>query len=217
VAGSSGGIRRRARRGENRVQPQAATIHRAAQSWVPRRPMRSPSAPPTRAPMATVPQFSERMVVFMRPCRRAGVMAWRRLIPPPWSRAQCLRPADGNSRRVRDYTLWCCGPMAYRIQFSPQAREHLAGLPRHRQKPVADAIRQQPVADAIRQQLTHEPLRQVRNRFPMRANDLATWELRVDPQRVYYDVEEDVVRVQAIGTKRGNKVFIGSQEVDLGE
>jgi hypothetical protein len=36
-------------------------------------------------------------------------------------------------------------------------------------------------------------------------------------QRVYYDVEGELVRVQAIGTKRGNRIFIGGQEVDLNE
>jgi hypothetical protein len=90
--------------------------------------------------------------------------------------------------------------------FSPAARVHLAGLPPHRQRPVADAIRVQ---------LAHEPTTETRNRFPMRPNDVATWELRVDPQRVYYDVEGDLVRVQAIGTKRGNRVTISGQEVEL--
>ena len=98
--------------------------------------------------------------------------------------------------------------MAYRIQLSPAARAHFANLPRHRQRPVADAIRQQ---------LAGEPTIESRNRFPMRPNDLATWELRVDPERVYYDVEGDLVRVQAIGSKRGNRVIIGGQEVDLSE
>jgi mRNA-degrading endonuclease RelE of RelBE toxin-antitoxin system len=98
--------------------------------------------------------------------------------------------------------------VAYRIEFSPAARVHLGDLPKHRQGAVADAIRGQ---------LAHEPLRETRNRFPMRPNSLATWELRVNSQRVYYDVQGGLVRIQAIATKRGNKVFIGGQEYDLSE
>ncbi len=66
--------------------------------------------------------------------------------------------------------------MAYRLQLSPAARTHLAGLPKHWQRAVADAVRNQ---------LAYEPARQTRNRFPLRPNDRATWELRVDAQRVH--------------------------------
>ncbi|MGH2354174.1 MAG: hypothetical protein ACRDI2_12755 [Chloroflexota bacterium] len=53
---------------------------------------------------------------------------------------------------------------------------------------------------AIREQLRHEPDQRTRNRFPMEPNDLATLELRLDPQRVYaervyYDIDQEQNRV----------------------
>jgi hypothetical protein len=52
----------------------------------------------------------------------------------------------------------------------------------------------------------------------MRPNPLAPWELRVGDLRVYYDVQthpDRVVYVNAVGIKRGNRVFVGGVEVDL--
>lgn len=51
----------------------------------------------------------------------------------------------------------------------------------------------------------------------MRPNRLAVWELRIGPQRVYYDVEDDLVRIQAIGTKHGNQVVISGEEYQFRE
>jgi mRNA-degrading endonuclease RelE of RelBE toxin-antitoxin system len=46
---------------------------------------------------------------------------------------------------------------------------------------------------------------------------IATWELRIDRFRVFYDVEAERkrVRIEAVGHKRGNKLFIGRQEYEL--
>jgi hypothetical protein len=41
--------------------------------------MAVPSAPPSSDPSGSVPHTMNRMVAFMRPCSRAGVIAWRRL------------------------------------------------------------------------------------------------------------------------------------------
>jgi hypothetical protein len=51
----------------------------------------------------------------------------------------------------------------------------------------------------------------------MRANKLASWELRVGPLRVYYDVQEQpepVVTILAVGIKQRNRVFIQNKEVE---
>jgi hypothetical protein len=49
---------------------------------------------------------------------------------------------------------------------------------------------------------------------------MATWEIRFGPQnrfRVYYDVHLDqrLVSILAIGYKRGNRVVIGTEEIQL--
>ena len=40
-------------------------------------PDESPSAPPVIAPSGIVPQTMNRIVAFIRPCIRGGVIAWR--------------------------------------------------------------------------------------------------------------------------------------------
>ena len=43
------------------------------------RPMRPPRTPPTSAPIGIVPHTMNRIVAFIRPSMRSGVIAWRRL------------------------------------------------------------------------------------------------------------------------------------------
>lgn len=70
-------------------------------------------------------------------------------------------------------------------------------------------------------QLAHQPTVETRNRKRMRPNPLAPWELRIGNLRVYFSVEEEperVVKVRAIGVKKqGNRLFIGGEEVVIGE
>jgi len=64
----------------------------------------------------------------------------------------------------------------------------------------------------------HEPKVETRNRKPMRPNPVAPWELRIDPLRVYYDVQEEpehLVMVRAVGVKERNQVRIGHEVIDL--
>ena len=57
---------------------------------------------------------------------------------------------------------------------------------------------------------------ETRNRKRLRANPIAPWELRVRDMRVLYEVDEPgVVTVLAIGMKRGNRVYIGGEEIEL--
>lgn len=72
--------------------------------------------------------------------------------------------------------------MPYRIEYSPDAEEHLRAL---------TARQRSTVLDAVEEQLVHEPKVETRNRKPMRPNPVAPWELRIDPLRVYYDVQEE--------------------------
>ncbi len=60
--------------------------------------------------------------------------------------------------------------MPYRIQYSPDAEDHLRGLTA-RQRSI--------VLDTIDRQLAHQPTVETGNRKPMRQNPLAAWEVRL--------------------------------------
>lgn len=99
--------------------------------------------------------------------------------------------------------------MQHRIEYSPDAEEHLHRL----------AARQRRIVmDGVDEQLVHEPTTETRNRKRMRPNPLAPWELRLGNLRVYYDVVEypdSLVIVVAVGRKVRNQVFIGDEAIDL--
>ena len=99
--------------------------------------------------------------------------------------------------------------VAYRIEFSPEAENHLRELTSRQQATVLDAVEEQ---------LQHEPTEETRNRKPMRPNPIAPWELRIGDLRVYYDVEtepEQIVFVRAVGIKERNRVRIGKEVIEL--
>jgi mRNA-degrading endonuclease RelE of RelBE toxin-antitoxin system len=73
------------------------------------------------------------------------------------------------------------------------------------------------IIEAIEEQLSHEPNHETRNRKRLRPNQTAEWVLRVDRFRVFYDIEETahLVRVEAVGHKRGGRLFIHGEEYQL--
>ena len=89
----------------------------------------------------------------------------------------------------------------YTIEFTQEAIEDLKAFRKFEQKRILDAIESQ---------LRHEPNVKTRNRFPMRPNLVAEWELRVGRYRVFYNVEEQerIVIVEAIGFKIGSQLFV---------
>jgi len=99
--------------------------------------------------------------------------------------------------------------LPYRIEYSPEAEDHLRAL---------TARERSIVLDAVEEQLVHEPTLETRNRKPMRPNPLAPWELRLGPLRVYYDVQEEpdrVVKIRAVGIKERHQVRIGGEVIEL--
>jgi mRNA-degrading endonuclease RelE of RelBE toxin-antitoxin system len=99
--------------------------------------------------------------------------------------------------------------LPYRIEYSPEAEEHLSAL---------TARQQATILDTVDEQLVHQPTVETRNRKPMRPNPVAPWELRIGVLRVYYDVEDEpepVVQIRAVGVKRHNEVRIGNEIVQL--
>ena len=97
--------------------------------------------------------------------------------------------------------------MAYEIRFASSAKRHLQEFP------VGERA---VIVAAIETRLSHEPLVETRNRKRLRPNPVAPWELRVRSMRVFYDVDQSgVVTVLAIGAKRGNKLYIEGEEMEL--
>jgi mRNA-degrading endonuclease RelE of RelBE toxin-antitoxin system len=96
----------------------------------------------------------------------------------------------------------------YEIVYTYDAIEELECLTKRQQ---------QIVLDAVEGQLTHEPTQETRNRKHLRDNPLATWELRVERMRVFYNVEESrpVVTIVAVGIKRDSRLFLGRNEYKL--
>ena len=98
----------------------------------------------------------------------------------------------------------------YRIEYSPEAEDHLALL---------TARQSTMVLDAVVRQLSHEPTKETRNRKPLRPNPVAAFKLRIGDVRVYYDVEDlppaRLVIVKAVAIKDRDRVLIGGREIKL--
>ncbi|OFV96366.1 MAG: hypothetical protein A3H28_03925 [Acidobacteria bacterium RIFCSPLOWO2_02_FULL_61_28] len=97
--------------------------------------------------------------------------------------------------------------MAYEIRFASTAKRHLQKFP------VGERAG---IVAAVETQLSHEPLVETRNRKRLRPNPIAPWELRVRSLRVFYEVDQPgVVTVLAIGAKRGSRLYLGGEEMEL--
>jgi mRNA-degrading endonuclease RelE of RelBE toxin-antitoxin system len=99
--------------------------------------------------------------------------------------------------------------VAYRVEYSPEATEHLADF---------DARQQRIVVQSVIKSLSHQPDLQSRNRKKTRPNTIARWELRIGEIRVYYDIEQNPdahVEILAIGIKTGSVVRIAGEIVEL--
>ncbi len=97
--------------------------------------------------------------------------------------------------------------------YAPQVKTHLQAIERR----YHSLIRRR-----IETQLQFEPNVETRNRKPLkRPVELgADWEIRFGPDnrfRVFYSVEQEnrQVFILAIGVKRGNRLIIGREEVNL--
>lgn len=95
----------------------------------------------------------------------------------------------------------------YTIEFTSEAVEDLSMFRKYEQ---------QKIISGIETQLAHEPTVETRNRFPMRANEVAEWELRIEAYRVFYNVELNVqiVSIEAVGIKRDNRLFVRGKRRD---
>jgi mRNA-degrading endonuclease RelE of RelBE toxin-antitoxin system len=104
---------------------------------------------------------------------------------------------------------WYTALVAYAIRFTATAERHFDRL---------SAREQRTVLDKVRVQLRFQPDTETKNRKQLRPNPLAGWELRIGFLRVFYEIGSEapeVVSVVAIGIKKGNRLFIGGEEMQL--
>lgn len=96
----------------------------------------------------------------------------------------------------------------YEIELTPAAAEDLAVFRKF------DQVR---IVAGMEAQLKQEPETEARNRKRLRPNQLAEWALRIDNFRIFYDVlqAEPLVKVVAIGEKRGNELYIHGEKYEL--
>lgn len=100
--------------------------------------------------------------------------------------------------------------MAFEINFTSNAANHVRAYRKFEQKIILDAIEEQ---------LSCEPTVETRNRKRLGENELSDWELRIDNYRVFYDVfikdEDRIVQIKAVGHKEHNTLYIGGKEFQL--
>jgi mRNA-degrading endonuclease RelE of RelBE toxin-antitoxin system len=99
--------------------------------------------------------------------------------------------------------------VSYRIDVSVEAELDLRSL---------RATEQRRIRVALTRYLTHEPTLASNARKALDPNRLnLAWELRLGPLRVFYDVDDvaKFVRVERVGYKRGNELYVRGQMVDL--
>ena len=94
------------------------------------------------------------------------------------------------------------------VVFAPAAVRQFKRLP---------AAARSLLKDALRKQLAEQdPTEESRNRFRLRRiSEFADYELRIDPWRIFYRVQDEVVTIELIGQKKGNVLLIGGKEFKL--
>ena len=96
----------------------------------------------------------------------------------------------------------------YDIRYTLEAIEDLKRFRKNEQRLIARQIDEQ---------LLYEPMHETRNRKRLRPNSVAEFELRITQFRVFYDVDENrnLVKIEAIGHKEGDCLFIRGKEYQL--
>ncbi len=101
----------------------------------------------------------------------------------------------------------------FALVYDPAVKDHLRAV---------DLKYHSLIRDTIEEQLLFQPDCETKNRKPLERPVVseATWELRFGPQnrfRIFYDVDRErrEVHILALGEKRGNRVTIGGEEVEL--
>jgi mRNA-degrading endonuclease RelE of RelBE toxin-antitoxin system len=95
-----------------------------------------------------------------------------------------------------------------RVVFAPAALRQYKRLPGAARSLLKKEIREQLALQ--------DPTEKTRNRFRLRRlSPHADFELRVEPWRVFYRVQEELVIVELVGRKKGNVLLIDGKEFEL--
>lgn len=96
----------------------------------------------------------------------------------------------------------------FEIKFTPGAIEDLRWFRR---------VERKRILAEMESRLSYEPAIETRNRKRLRPNNLAEWELRVDRFRVFFDIDQEnrLIKVEAVGYKRGSRLFLHGEEYEL--
>jgi len=95
-----------------------------------------------------------------------------------------------------------------RVVFAPAALGQYKRLPA-----AARSLLKKEIRDQLAQQ---DPTDETRNRFRLRRfSPHADFELRVEPWRVFYRVQGELVIVELIGRKKGDALLIAGKEFEL--
>ena len=96
----------------------------------------------------------------------------------------------------------------HRVVFAPAALRQYKRLPA-----AAGSLRKKEIKDQL---VLQNPTEETGNRFRLRrVSPHADFELRVEPWRVFYRVQDEVVIVELIGSKKGNVHLINGKEFEL--
>jgi mRNA-degrading endonuclease RelE of RelBE toxin-antitoxin system len=96
----------------------------------------------------------------------------------------------------------------HRVVFAPAALRQYKRLPA-----AARSLRKKEIKDEL---VLQNPTEETRNRFRLRrVSPHADFELRVEPWRVFYRVQEEVIIVELIGRKKRNVLLINGKEFKL--
>lgn len=98
--------------------------------------------------------------------------------------------------------------MLFKLVYDKEARADLKAFESHQ----AIAI-----LKSIEKQLGEQPATETNSRKLLRANPFFTWELRIQPFRVFYQVDEEAgeVRIQRIGCKVHNDIYLRGEKFQL--
>lgn len=96
----------------------------------------------------------------------------------------------------------------FKIDITRTAYGHLAAFQKY------DRNR---ILDGIKDQLAHQPNQETRNKKELRDNPISDWELRIDPFRILYEVDEKsrVVTIVGVGIKEREKLIIDGEVIQI--
>jgi mRNA interferase RelE/StbE len=96
--------------------------------------------------------------------------------------------------------------MLFYINLTPNAADDLDYF---------DAYEQRSIMAAVHTYLVHDAHIPTKRRKQLKANPIASWELKKDTYRIFYDIIDDTVDILAIGYKDHNDLFIRGRSMSI--